>query len=253
MINSIVHGDCLDVMMQIGDRSVDMVLCDLPFGVTARNPWDVVIPFEPLWAQYRRIVKENGAIVLMGQGLFSAELILSARDLYKYSLIWRKNKPRGHLNAKKQPLRSHEDILVFYNKQPVYNPQKTTGHKPVGKYTKHSDNSLNYGKLKQGISGGGSTERYPTSVIDCSVVNNEDHDKFHPTQKPVELGEYLIKTYTNPGDLVLDNACGSAAFCVAAVRENRRFIGIEKDRTWCEKARTRIVREMVFMACHNKE
>lgn len=239
-INNIIVGDCQGIMTFIPDKSIDMILCDLPYEVlNKRTSWDSMIPMESLWNQYRRIIKDNGAIVLTGQGLFSAKLIMAAEDLYKYTLIWKKNKPRGFLNAKKQPLRAHEDILVFYNKQPTYNPQMTRGHEPVHAFTRHKE-SLCYGKAGM-TSGGGSTERYPISVIDIPVVNNEDPEKIHQTQKPVELGSWLIKTFTNNDDIVLDNACGSGSFCLAAKVNNRKFIGIEKDPVMAQKARNRVV------------
>jgi len=164
--------------------------------------------------------------VLTSQGIFSVDLISAARDIYKYTLIWKKNKPRGHLNAKKQPMRIHEDILVFYKKPPTYNPQMTRGHEPVHAYTQHSCNSNNYGKTKN-MSGGGSRERYPTSIIEVPVVNNEDKTKMHPTQKPINLGRWLIRTFTNPGEVVLDNACGSGSFLAAATVEERKYIGMD--------------------------
>lgn len=242
--NTVLQGDCLELMPEIPDGAVDMILCDLPYGVTARNRWDSVIPPEPLWKEYRRVVKEDGAIVLTAQGAFSAMMIMAARDIYRYSLVWQKNKPRGFLNANRQPLRIHEDILVFYGRQPVFHPQKTAGHDPVHSYTKHSSDGDNYGETKVGWVGGGSTERYPTSIIEIPVVNNEHPRKMHPTQKPVELGEWLINTYTNPGDLVLDNACGSGSFLVAAKRLGRRFLGMEKDEGFWKFARDRVAGEM---------
>jgi DNA modification methylase len=222
----VLTGDCLFILPFVDDASIDLILCDLPYGHT-QNPWDSTIPMEPLWAEYRRILKPNGVIALTGYGLFSAKLMLAGESIYKYSLVWKKNKVRGHLNAKKQPLRCHEDILIFYDKQPVYNPQKTTGHSPVHAFTSRTS-STNYGKSKE-HSGGGSTERYPTSVVAIPVVNNDDPIHTHPTQKPVALGEYLIKTFTNEGAVVLDNACGSGSFLVAAKRLKRHYIGMEFD------------------------
>lgn len=235
--NNVYHGDCLEVLFNVDDKTIDMILCDLPYGTT-QNQWDSIIDPAKLWKHYRRIVKDNGVVLLFGCGIFSATMILEAKDLYKYTLIWKKNKSTGFLNAKKQPLRIHEDIMVFYDKQPTYNPQKTTGHKPVNAYKKNATGT-NYGKTK-GIGGGGSTERYPTTVLDFSIINNDDPEKVHPTQKPVKLGEYLIKTYSNEGDLVLDNSCGSGSFLVAAKNCNRRYIGIDNDTKYVELAKKRL-------------
>lgn len=226
--SSLYCGDCLSVMNDLDDKSIDMVLADLPFGVT-QNTWDKVIPFDLLWKQYKRICKPNAAIVLMGTQPFISKLITSNIKMFRYDFIWHQNKSTGFLNAKIMPLRKHCHIAVFYNKTPIYNPQKTFGHKPVNGYTKHTTDGSNYGSTKTGISGGGSTERYPTSVLNFPVVNNDSKEKFHPTQKPVSLGEYFVKTYTNAQNLVLDNACGSGSFLVAAKNLDRRFIGIDID------------------------
>jgi DNA modification methylase len=171
-VDKIILGDCIEVMKGIPDAVVDMVLTDLPYQVTARNSWDVIIPFEPLWKEYERITKQNAAMVFTATQPFAAQLIMSNPKIFKYDLIWRKNKVHGHLNAKKMPLRNHESIMVFYRKPPSYTPQKTTGHKPVNSYTHHVDSS-NYGPTKHGFSGGGSTERYPVSVLDFPVLNND--------------------------------------------------------------------------------
>lgn len=241
MIKNDVHlGDCLDLMQNISSSSIDMIICDNPYQQTTQNKWDKIIPIEPLWKQYKRIIKDHGVICLTGQGLFSAKMIIAAQDIYRYSLIWKKNKPRGFLNANKQPLRIHEDILVFYKKQPIYNPQKTTGHSPVHSYIKHTTDGSNYGKTKLGVKGGGSTERYPTSIVEIDVVNNEDTDKFHSTQKPVELGKWLINTYTNVGDSVLDNACGSGSFLVAAKELGRNYIGMDISEEFVNFAKKRL-------------
>lgn len=236
-MNQIILGDCLEELPKVAEKSINLILCDLPYGVT-NNSWDSIICLDALWKEYRRIVTDNGVIALTSQGIFSAKLMLSAEDLFAYSLIWEKNKPRGFLNAKKQPLRTHEDILIFYKKQPTYNPQKTTGHTPVHSYTKHTTDGSNYGKTKTGITGGGSTERYPTSILKIPVVNGTD--TVHPTEKPVALGEWIIKTYTNQNDLVLDNTCGSGSFLLAAKNLNRRFLGIEKNQEYYEIAQRRL-------------
>lgn len=232
-------GDCLDIMKErIQDKSIDMILCDLPYGEKSRNKWDTVIDFTELWQQYKRIIKDNGAIVLFGQGLFTANLMNSNRKMWRYNLIWQKTQPTGFLNAKKMPLRAHEDIVVFYKKRPIYNPQKTTGHNPVHEYVKHTSDGMNYGETKRGISGGGSTERYPTSIF--KFKKDIQTGSFHPTQKPVGLLEYLIKTYTNEGDTVLDNCMGSGSTGVACINTGRNFIGIEKETQYFEIANKRI-------------
>jgi DNA modification methylase len=239
-LNRIYQMDCLEGMKLIPDGSIDMILCDLPYGITARNKWDEIIPFEPLWEQYNRVIKENGAIVLTAVKPFSAMLIMSNPKMYRYDLVWRKNKSTGFLNAKKMPLRQHEEVLVFYKKPPIYNAQKTEGHKPANSYTKHTSDGTNYGKTKTGISGGGQTDRYPTSVLDIKVMNNDDPDKFHPTQKPVALFEYLIKTYSNEGEIILDNCMGSATTAVAATLNNRKWTGFETESEYIELANKRL-------------
>lgn len=230
MKEEVILGDCLEVMQSIPDKSIDLILCDLPYQVTARQKWDIIIPFDKLWDNYNRIIKNNGAIVLTATEPFRSKLICSNFDNFKYDIIWEKNKPVGFLSAKKQPLRKHESILVFYKNQPTYNPQKTTGHKPVNSFTHHKGaNTLIYGETKAGIKGGGQTDRYPTSIIKFNVVNNNKKKK-HSAQKPIELMEYLIKTYTNEGDLVLDNCAGSGTTLLAAKNLRRQFIGIEKEK-----------------------
>lgn len=232
-------GDCLEIMNGIPDHSIDMVLCDPPYGVTARNKWDNVIDPVKMWQQYHRVTKPNAAIVLFASQPFTTTLINSNPKEFRYNLVWEKNKSTGFLNAKKMPLRIHEDILVFYVKPPAYTAQKTQGHKPVNSYTK-TVQSLNYGKTKDSISGGGSTERYPTSVLKFPIINNDSPEKFHPTQKPVELLEFLIKSYTKEGEIVLDNAMGSGSTGIAAINSKREFIGIEGDGEFFDKAKARI-------------
>ncbi|PFC85191.1 site-specific DNA-methyltransferase [Bacillus anthracis] len=224
-------------MKLLQDKSVDMILCDLPYGVT-QNKWDVVIPFDELWKQYERVIKDNGAIVLTAAQPFSAQLIVSNPKLFRYEWIWEKTAATGHLNAKKMPMRAHESILVFYKKLPTYNPIKTTGHAPVNSYIKHQDDGTNYGKTKVGISGGGSTERYPRSVQ--RFATDKQKEAIHPTQKPVALFEYLIKTYTTEGETVLDNCIGSGTTAVAAINTNRNFIGFEISEEYYTAANQRI-------------
>jgi DNA modification methylase len=222
-INKTYFGDCLDVMKLIDDASIDLILCDLPYGVT-KNKWDSVIDLKMLWAEYERVIKTNGAIVLFGQDKFSAKLMLSNEKLHRYNLIWEKTTPTGHLNAKKMPLRSHEDILVFYKKLPTYNPQKTTGHKrkvSTAQHKRGSKKTTNYGE--HGLTTYDSTERYPKSVLKFAAL--------HPTQKPLALMEYLIATYSNEGEIVLDNCAGSGTTGLAAKKLNRNYIMIENDET----------------------
>lgn len=262
------QGDCLKIMKDIPDKSIDMILCDLPYGTT-QNKWDSVIPLndyvlfndkkiekteyymtqalnglnkkdidsewkknkiDGIWTHYNRIIKDNGAIVLFAQTPFDKFLGNSNLKMLKYEWIWEKTTATGHLNAKKMPMKAHENILVFYKKLPIYNPQKTYGHTPVHSYTKYQDDGSNYGKTAVGISGGGSTERYPRSV----QVFKTDKQKcaLHPTQKPVSLCEFLIKTYTNENDIVLDNCMGSGSTGVACLNTNRKFIGIELDENY---------------------
>ncbi len=231
-------GDCLELMPYLPDHSVDMILCDLPYGTT-QNKWDSVIPFEPLWEQYERIIKDNGAIVLFGQDKFSAKLMLSNGKLHRYNLIWEKTSPTGHLNAKKMFLRSHEDILVFYKKLPTYNPQKTTGHPRKVSSVNHKRNSkvtTNYGE--HGLTGYDSTDRYPKSIL--KFATDKQKSSLHPTQKPVLLMEYLIKTYTNEGDVVLDNCMGSCTTGAACKNTNRSFIGMEQDEKYFQICQERI-------------
>lgn len=233
-------GDCLEIMKDIPDKSIDMILCDLPYGTT-RCKWDSIIDLEKLWEQYNRIIKDNGAIVLFAQTPFDKVLGSSNLKMLKYEWIWEKTQATGHLNAKKMPMKAHENILVFYKKLPVYNPQKTTGHKPINSYTKYistQNKSDLYGKVNKEISGGGDTDRYPRSV----QIFSSDKQKIalHPTQKPVDLLQYLIKTYTNENELVLDNTMGSGSTGVACINTNRKFIGIEKDDIYFNIAKERI-------------
>lgn len=234
-LNTIHHMDGIAGMKELPDKSVDMILCDLPYGVT-QNKWDVIIPFDELWAEYTRVIKDRGAIVLTATKPFSALLLASNPKLYRYDIIWRKNKSTGFLNANRMPLRQHEEILVFYKKLPTYNPQKTLGHKKVNSFTKHTSDGSNYGQTQAGIAGGGQTDRYPTSVVDIPVMNNDDPRKFHPTQKPVALFEWLIKTYTNEGEIVLDNCIGSGTTGVACLKNKRHFIGFETVGDYVHKA-----------------
>jgi DNA modification methylase len=227
-LNKIYNTDCLgsEGMRIVPDKSIDMILCDLPYGTTNCS-WDSILPFELLWCEYERIIKDNGAIVLFAQPPFDKVLGASNLPLFRYEWIWEKNKATGHLNAKKMPMKAHENLLVFYKNTPVYNPQMTDGHNPQN-YAKNNHNSEVYGKGRDSINRVGATDRYPRSVLYFPVVNNDDPEKIHPTQKPVGLCEYMIRTYTNPGAVVLDNCMGSATTAVAALNTDRYFIGFEK-------------------------
>ena len=231
-LNKIYNEDCLEGMKRIPDKSIDMILCDLPYGVTARNKWDFVIPFERLWEQYKRVIKENGAVVLTATQPFTTDLIQSNRKMFKYSLVWNKSQVTGFLNAKKQPLRSHEDILLFYKKQPTYNPAMVKG-KRVLKST--GWDSTNYGKFTDKPHY--SEWYYPKSIIE---IPQKRFKSGHPTQKPVALFEYLIKTYTNEGETVLDNCIGSGTTAIACINTNRNYIGFELDKHYCDIANERI-------------
>jgi DNA modification methylase len=224
-INKVIEGDCLKIMREFPSKSIDMILCDLPYGMT-QNHWDSVISLDELWKHYRRIIKDTGVIALTSQGLFTAKLILSNQNLFKYKITWIKSKPTNFLNAKKQPLRKHEDICIFYKKQPFYNPQMSM-REPYNKGFRKDQLSGSYGDFKT-VEVKSNGERYPADVIYFKTAESEG-PVFHPTQKPVELGRYLIKTFTREGEIVLDNACGSGSFLVSAILEGRQFIGIEKN------------------------
>jgi site-specific DNA-methyltransferase (adenine-specific) len=224
-INKVMEGDCLEVMKEFPSKSIDMILCDLPYGTT-QNHWDSVIPLNELWKHYEKIIKDNGVIALTSQGLFTAQLILSNPRLFKYKITWVKSKPTNFLNAKKQPLRKHEDICIFYKKQPIYNPQMSAGE-PYNKGFRKDQLTGSYGDFRT-VEVKSNGERYPTDVIYFKTAESEG-SIFHPTQKPVELGRYLIRTFTKNEGIVLDNTCGSGSFLVSAVLEGRKFIGIEKN------------------------
>jgi site-specific DNA-methyltransferase (adenine-specific) len=233
-------GDCLEILPTL-EVKADMILCDLPYGTTACK-WDVIIPFEPLWEQYKRIIKDNGAIVLTASQPFTSALVMSNVKDFRYNLIWNKHKSSSALHAKIQPLRIHEDIVIFSKNKTVYNPQMVKGKPRVDKESKISNgeafgNNIVTRKYenKEGL-------YYPKSILDIS--NADQTNKVHPTQKPVALFEYLIKTYTNEGDLVLDNCAGSGTTAIAAIRYNRRYIMIEKEEKYCEIAAKRIETEL---------
>ena len=233
------HGDCLEEMSRIADASVDMCLTDPPFGTTQCR-WDSVIPFEPMWAELKRIVKPNGAIVLHAAQPFTSALIMSNPKMFKYDWTWQKPKGTGHLNAKKQPMRDKEDIAVFYRKQCTYNPQMSRGTPYKDKAGKDHNSSSSmtgsygsYTNHREDNHG----HRYPKQILGFGVV---ERGTLHSTQKPIRLSEYLIKTYTNPGDTVLDFAAGSFTTGVACKNLGRKFIGIEKDAHYFEIGKRRV-------------
>ena len=233
MKDYIEQGNCLELMKDIQNNSVDMILCDLPYGTT-RNKWDSVIPFEPLWEQYKRIIKDNGAIVLFGDGCFTAQLMLSNLKMWRYNLIWDKQRGCDFLNANVKPLKSHEDIVVFYKKKPTYNKQ--LWYSTPYKKTKNGSLSDNYGSRGMAYSESSDGARNPLSILSFS----RDSDRLHPTQKPIALLEWLIKTYTNCGETVLDNCMGSGSTCVAAVKTGRHYIGFELDEKYYDVACKRL-------------
>ena len=229
-------GDCLEIMKDIPDKSIDMILCDLPYGTT-KCKWDSIIPLDELWEQYNRIIKDKGAICLFAQTPFDKVLGCSNLKMLRYEWIWEKEQGTGNLNANKMPLKKHENILVFYKKLPIYHPQftKGTAYKIVRGY---NDNEI-FGKTgtKDGYITENTGKRYPVSILQ---YNRELRNRFHPTQKPVALLEYLIKTYSNENDLVLDNCMGSGSTGEACIKTNRNFIGIEQDDKYFDIAYKRI-------------
>jgi len=234
------QGDCLEVMKTIPDGIVDMVLCDLPYEITACK-WDTVIPFEPLWEQYLRVTKPSASIILFGGQPFTSALIMSNQKMFKQALVWCKNKGSGHLNAKRRHMTIHEDIILFCQRSATYNPQKSTGNKPAN-YAKRAAQSDCYNHAESTEYTGGNTDRYPTTLLHFPVVNNDstNEPRLHPTLKPVALMEYLIRTYSNEGDVILDNCMGSGTTGVACINTGRRFIGIEKDEKYFAVAKERI-------------
>ena len=244
MIDKIFCMDCLEGMKQIPDGTIDAVICDLPYEVLNKGnecaQWDRLIPFEPLWEQYLRVCKLNAPIILFCQGMFTAQLLMSQPKLWRYNLVWKKGgMVSGFLNAEKMPLRNHEDIAIFYRKLPTYNPQKVKGvpcHNKGG--GNHKFTQQCYGKMHDTPTVI-TDEKYPISIIDY----DRDKDAWHPTQKPVDLLRYLVLTYTNEGDTVLDNCSGSGTTAVACVKEKRHFICFEKDETYWKKSVERVKNE----------
>lgn len=237
-------GDCLGILPSIADKSIDCIICDLPFGCLNRTSdagkWDCIIPFEPMWNQFLRVAKENAAIVLFASGMFTAKLMLSNPNLWRYNLVWDKNNPSGFLNANRMPLREHEDICVFYRKQPTFNPQmKPCSANDVvhsrGKLDKPITNGC-YGKRVE-MESKVRTEKCPTSILHFPKPHYKGQ---HPTEKPVDLCRWLVRTYTDKGDTVLDPTMGHGTTGVACAIEGRNFVGIEKEEAYFDFAERRI-------------
>jgi site-specific DNA-methyltransferase (adenine-specific) len=245
-LNKVYLGDCLDIMKDIDDKSIDAIICDLPYGTTTCS-WDTVIPFEPLWEQYNRVIKDNGAIVLFSQQPFTSALIMSNPTMFKYMWYWKKSRPSGYVNAKLKPLKDIEEIVVFSKgttangskSNMVYNPQ---GLVEVNKKWKRPKNyegngDVNHTRKATPLEREIKYENYPRQVLEYS---NSNHGLIHPTQKPVDLVEFLIRTYTNEGELILDNCGGSGTTAVAAINTNRNYILIEKEEQYYTKSKDRL-------------
>jgi len=235
--STFVNADCFDVFPFIEDKSIDAIICDLPYGTT-QNKQDIIIPFDKLWEQYERVIKDNGAIVLFGQGLFFVDLINSNRKLFRYDLVWDKQLISGFLNANRMPLRVHENIAIFYKKLPIYNPQYTEGkplHSKGKTYMNKEHKNENYGKFEMTDDNrSGSTQKHPKSII--SFQKPHPSIAQHRTEKSIEMLEWLVKTYTNEGDMVLDNCMGSGTTNLACIKLNRKSIGIEKEKQYYDVA-----------------
>lgn len=236
------YGDCLELMANIPDGSIDMILCDLPYGVT-KNQWDQVLPFEELWKQYSRIIKDNGAIVLFAEGLFMARLMLSNTKMWRYNLIWDKVLTSGFLNANRMPLRRHEQLCVFYKKLPYYNPQKKVGKEShsKGKYKNCENNNYGEYKFVDNCKAHGNL-KYPSSIFQYQKPHPAK--ALHPTEKAIGLLVELITMYTKEGEVVLDNCMGSGSTGVAALMTGRKFVGMEADERYFRIAKERIEREV---------
>ena len=240
----LIQGDCLEIMPSLPGKSIDFICCDLPYGCT-QNKLDVIIPFEPLWKNYERLIKDDGCIALFGQGLFYVDLVNSNRKLFRYDLVWDKVLTSGFLNAKRMPLRRHEQIAIFYKKMPTYNPQFTVGeplHSRGVSYKEKEQKHQNYGKYNAtDDSRSGSTDKYPTSILRFQ----KPHPSvcLHRTEKSIPCLEWLIKTYTNENEVVLDDCMGSGTTGVACRNLNRKFIGIELDEDYYQIACDRIQNE----------
>lgn len=262
-LDHIYNEDCLKGMKAIPDGSVDAIICDLPYEVLHKdNPhaqWDRIIPFEPLWEQYNRVIKENGPILLFCQGMFTAQLMMSQPKYWRYNLVWDKGRVTGFLNANRMPMRCHEDIAVFYKSLPTYNPQYTDGepNHPQGNGV-HKDTNRCYGKYGRNYKGRTYEEvprvastvpdgkKLPRSII--GIKKEHESTVIHPTQKPVDLLRYLIRTYSNEGDTILDNCMGSGTTAIACIKEKRHFIGFELNKEYFDKACQRIKAEQAQLS-----
>ena len=236
----LINGDCLQEMKQIEEKSIDLILCDLPYGTTACNKWDEIIPFAPMWQEYKRIIKDHGVIALWSQMPFSAKLVASNYDMFRYEWIVEKTSATGHLNAKRMPMKAHENVLVFYKKLPMYNPQITHGHPrkvSSAESKRNSKMSTNYNGCSA-FTSYDSTDRYPRDVLKFKW--DKQVSRLHPTQKPVAACEYFVRTYTEVGMTVLDNCMGSGTTGVACRNLRRKFIGIELDKQYFDIASERI-------------
>ena len=237
-LNKIYNEDCIEGMKKIEDKSVDMILCDLPYGITACK-WDTIIPLEPLWEQYERAIKDNGAIVLTASQPFTSKLVMSNPKIFRYDITWDKVAVSNPFLANKRPLRSHEDILIFYKKQPTYNKQMRVGTKRKRGVSKSKWTTGTLGNSSLPNSGDDTSNlKNPNTVLTISNANKIN--RLHPTQKPVTLFEYLIKTYTNEGETVLDNCMGSGTTAIACINTNRNYIGFEMDEEYYKASLDRI-------------
>lgn len=234
--NNIYLGNCLELMEYVQDKSIDAIICDLPFGYTA-NKWDEILPFDKMWSAYERIIKPDGNIILFSAGMFTHRLALSNERLYRYELIWKKSKCGSPLTAKYMPMKKHENILVFGNSAAKYNPQLKEGTPYKRNYTPNKKNNMQYGI--KGVETDNNGTRHPGSVLEFNQKWRRQ-DQLHPTQKPVELMCWLVRSYTNPGDIVLDNCCGCGSTCVAALLEGRNFIGMDINEEYVRITRERI-------------
>ena len=241
-LNTIYNEDCLEGMKRIADKSVDMILCDLPYGTTACK-WDTIIPFEPLWEQYERVIKDGGAIILTASQPFTTKLISSNFDWFKYELIWNKVLPTGFAIAKIQPMKQHENVLVFGKGKVTYNPQMTPRERPRTYNRTHKNYEGSENLQKHDGKARTLTHYYPRSLLEFSNANNKS--KVHPTQKPVPLFEYLIRTYTNENETILDNCMGSGTTAIACLNTNRNYIGFELDETYYSLANERIAKHLL--------
>lgn len=234
--NTVIHGDCFDIMKDIESKSIDMIFVDLPYGTT-QCKWDSILPLPELWKEYERVIKDNGAMVFTAAEPFTSNLIMSNPKLYRYNWIWEKSKATGYLNSKRMPLKAHEDICVFYKRLPTYNPQMVKGT-PYNK-GKALRTTAVYGDQVSVLVKNDTGLRYPRTVVYFKTAESEGK-VIHPTQKPVSLIEYYIKTYSNVGDTILDNTAGSFSTAVACINTDRNFICIEKELEYCESGIERL-------------